>query len=206
MRRAIYLEHPMRLSLTAAVVAVGLCLIVAGVAQAAVRNVCWTHPTTNTDGSALPVSQITKTTVVWGPSATDMPNSKIVTGTATCTTLDLAPGTWFIAAKTTANNNDSNLSAVVSNVVPQPTPNPPVVTVQPVVAGLNMSPAYKILPDGSRSSVVAGFVPVGTGCSGPIVFTYRNKGYRIVPREAVRWWNPPLADVTSPPPVAAPCA
>lgn len=196
----------MRLSLTAAVVAVGLCLLVAGVSQAAVRQVCWTHPTTNTDGSALPVSQITRTTIAWGASDTNMPNTKIVTGTATCTSIDFASGTWAVAGRTTANGNDSNYSQVVQVVIPQPTPNPPVLTVQAVVADLNMSPAYKILADGSRSSVVAGFVPVGTGCGGPVVFKYRDREYRIVPREAVKWWNPPLADVRSPPPVAAPCA
>lgn len=196
----------MRITLTAVVVAAGLCLIVAGVVQAAVRTVTWTHPTTNTDGSALPVSQITQTTIVWGPSATNMSNSKVVTGTATSTTLDLAAGTWFVAGKTTANGNDSNLSIPVQHVVAQPTPNPPVLTVQAVVAGLNMSPVFKVLADGSRSSVVAGFVKVGTGCGGPVLFTYRKIGYRVVPRETVQWWNPPLADVQSPPPVAAPCA
>jgi hypothetical protein len=185
----------MRLNLTAAVVAVGLCLLVAGVSEAAVRIVSWTHPTTNTDGSALPVSQITRTTVAWGPSETDMPNTKVVTGTATSTTIDLAPGTWVVAAKTTANGNDSNYSRVVQ-----------VVTVQAVVAGINMAPAYKLLADGSRSQVVAGFVKVGTACSGPTLFSYRNRGYRLVENKSVLWWSPTLADVRNPPPVAAPCA
>lgn len=196
----------MRLSFVSTIVAVGLCLIVAGVSQAAVRTVSWTHPTTNVDGSALPLTQITRTIVVWGASSTAMTNSKIVTGTATSTTLDLVPGTWFIGARTTANGNDSAVSNVVQVVIAQPTPNPPVVTVQAVVAGLNMAPAFKILSDGSRSSVIAGFVPVGTGCGGPVVFKYRKLDYRTVPREAVKWWNPPLADVQSPPAVAAPCA
>lgn len=196
----------MRLNLTATVVAVGLCLLVAGVVQAAVRTVSWVNPTTNTDGSALPATQITSTTVVWGTSSAAMTNSKVVTGAATSTTIDLAPGTWFVGARTTANGNTSLVSNIVQVVIPQPTPNPPVVTVQAVVAGLNMAPAFKILADGTRSSVIAGFVPVGTGCGGPILFTYRKIGYRIVPRETVRWWNPPLADVQSPPPVAAPCA
>lgn len=194
------------IKLAAAVVAAGLCLLVAGVSQAAVRTVSWTHPTANTDGSGLPVSQITGTTVVWGTSSTAMTSSKFVTGTATSTTLDLAPGTWFVGARTTANGNTSAVSNVVQVVIPQPTPNPPVVTVQAVVAGLNMAPAFKILADGSRSSVIAGFVKVGTGCGGPVLFTYRKLGYRTVPRETVQWWNPPLADVQSPPPVAAPCA
>lgn len=198
----------MRRNPVAAFVAVvGLCLLFAGVAQAAVRQVCWTHPTTNTDGSALPVSQITRTTVAWGPSETDMPNTKIVTGTATCTTIDFAPATWVVAARTTANGNDSNYSRAVQVVIPQPTPNPPVVTVQAVVAGLNMSPAYKILPDGTRSQVVVGFVPIGTACDdGPVVFSYRNKPYRKVAANKVKWWSPTLADVRSPPPVAAACA
>lgn len=194
----------MRISLTAALVAAGLCLL-AGLAQAATVTISWVHPTTNTDGSTLPVSAITKTTIVYGTTSA-MTNSKVVTGTATSTTLDLAPGTWYVAAKTTAYTNDSNLSAVVTHVVAQPIPNPPVITVTAVVAGLNMSPAFKVLADNSRSSVIAGFVKVGTPCSGPIVFKYRDLPYRIVPRETISWWKPPLADVQSPPRVAAPCA
>lgn len=196
----------MRISLTATVVAVGLCLLFAGVSQAAVRTFTWVHPTTNSDGSALPLSQITRTTLVWGASETALTNSKVVTGSATTTTLDLAPGTWYVAAKTTANGNDSPHSNVLQVVIAQPVPNPPTLSVVPVVAGLNMSPAYKILADGSRSQVVAGFVPVGTACSGPIVFRYRDKPYRKVPRESVKWWNPPLTDVQAPPPVAVACA
>ena len=196
----------MRLSLTAAVVAAGLCLLIAGVSQAAVRTFTWVHPTTNTDGSALPLSQITRTTLVWGVSATTMTSSKVVTGTATTTTLDLAAGTWYVGAKTTANGNDSDVSNVVQVVIAQPVPNPPTLSVVAVVAGLNMSPVYKILPDGTRSQIVSGFVPVGTACSGPIVFSYRNKPYRKVPNSVVRWWSPTLADVRSPPSVAVACA
>lgn len=196
----------MRLNFTATIVAVGLCLLIAGVSQAAVRTVSWTHPTMNTDASVLPVSQITGTTVVWGTSTTALTNSKLVTGTATSTTIDFGPGTWFVAARTNANGNSSAVSNIAQVVIPQPTPNPPIVSVQAVVAGLNMSPAFKILADGTRSSVIAGFVPVGTGCGGPSVFKYRKLGYHIVPRETVQWWNPSLADVRSPPVVAAPCA
>jgi hypothetical protein len=197
----------MRRNPVAAFVAVvGLCLLFSGLAQAATVTVSWTNPTTNTDGSALPASAITRTTIVYGTTSA-MTSNKVVTGSATSTTLDLAPGTWYVAAKSTANGNDSNLSAVVTYVVAQPTPNPPTgLSVVAVVAGLNMAPAYKILADGSRSTVVAGFVKVGTACSGPVVFTYRNKGYRAVPNKAVSWWSPTLADVRSPPPVAAPCA
>jgi hypothetical protein len=202
----------MRINLTAAVVAGGLCLLVAGliasVAQAATVTVTWTNPTANTDGSALPATQITRTTVVWGASASALTGSKVVTGSASSTTIDLAPGTWFVAARTTANGNDSALSTVVQHIIVQPTPNPPTgLSVVAVVAGLNMSPAYKILDGGERSQVVAGFVPVGTACDdGPVVFRYRDRAYRRISAGKVQWWNPPLADVRSPPPVAAPCA
>lgn len=196
----------MRLNLPATVVAVGLCLIFAGVSGAATVTVSWTNPTANIDGSALPSTQITKTTIVYGTTSS-MTSSKIVTGAATSTTLDLAPGAWFIAAKTTANGNDGNLSTVVTHMVPQPTPNPPTgLSVVAVVADLNMSPAFKVLADNTRSSVVAGFVRVGTPCSGPSLFKYRDLAYCIVPREALSWWKPSLADVRSPPRVAAPCA
>lgn len=189
------------------IVAAALCLLLAGVAEAAQRDICWTHPTANTDGSPLPLSQITRTTVVWGASATAMTNSKVVTGTATCTVVDLAPGTWFIAARTTANSNDSALSAVIQHVITQPTPNPPTgLSVVPVVAGLNMSPAYKILPNGERSQVVAGFVPVGVRCAGPTLFRYRDRDYRAVPARRVKWWNLTPADARNPPPVAVACA
>jgi len=196
----------MRLSFTATIVAVGLCLLLAGVSQAAVRTVSWTHPTYNTDGSALPVAQITGTTVVWGTSATAMTSSKLVTGTATSTTIDFGPGTWFVAARTNANGNSSAVSNVAQVVIPQPTPNPPIVTVQAVVAGINMSPAYKILADGTRSQVVAGFVSVGSACDGPVVFKYRELSYREIATARVSWWKPTLADVRSPPRVAVACA
>lgn len=186
--------------------AVGLCLLFAGAVQAAVRTFTWVHPTTNSDGSTLPLSQITRTTLVWGQSETALTNSKVVTGSATTTTLDLAPGTWYVAAKTTANGNDSPNSNVLQIVIAQPVPNPPTLSVVPVVAGLNMSPAYKILADGTRSQVVAGFVPVGRACTGPVLFTYRKKSYRRVTLKPLEWWSPTLADVQSPPPVAAACA
>lgn len=192
------------------IVAAGLCLIGLGIgvsdADAAVRTFNWVHPTANSDGSALPLSQITRTTLVWGASQTALTNSKVVTGTATTTTLDLSPGTWYVAAKTTANGNDSPNSNVLQIVIPQPVPNAPTLSVVAVVAGLNMSPAYKILESGARSQVVAGFVPVGTACDGPVVFKYRNRSYRKIASNKVLWWNPPLADVRSPPPVAVPCA
>lgn len=125
-----------------------LCLSFA--AAGATKTVTWVNPTQNTDGSSLPSSAITRTTVVWGTSATTLTNSKVVAGAATSTTVDLAPGTWFVGAKTTANGNDSGLSNVFQIVVPQPTPNPP--------TGLTVteSVAHEIRWDASKFAMVLG--------------------------------------------------
>lgn len=171
-----------------------LLLAVVGVAGAAIRTVSWTNPTQNADGSALPASAIARTTVVWGPSATQLTSSKAVAGAATATTLDLAPGTHYVAARTTANGTDSDLSNIVQVVVPQPKPNPPVVTVTEVVAGVRDTPAFRLTAAGGRGSAVVGFVPAGTACVGPQLFTYRGKGYRKVPVTAVKWWATQATD------------
>lgn len=163
-------------------------------AQADTKTVTWTNPTTNTNGSALSASSITRTTVYWGSSASAMTSSKIVAGAATSTTVDLAPGTWYVGAKTTANGNDSALSNVVQVVIPQPTPNPPVVAVAEVVAGVSETPAYKLTWTGSRGSAVVGFVPKGTACIGPQLLTYRGLGYRKVPASSVKWWATKATD------------
>lgn len=193
----------MRFNVTAAVA--GLCLLIAGLVQADTVPVTWSNPTANTNGSALPVSSITRTTIIWAAvplgEGIATTGTKVVLGSATSTTIELPPGTWYVGARTTANGNDSGLSNVIQRVVVQPTPNPPVLSVVPVVAGLNMSPAYKILADGKRSEVVAGFVRTGTACSGPVIWRYRSKDYRRVPRASVTWWNTPWTTE-----VAAPCA
>lgn len=178
-----------------------LCLLVVGVSEAATKTCSVTLPTTNTDGSALPASQITRSTCYWGASASAMTNSKVIAGAGTSTTIDLAPGTWFMGAKTTANGNESAMSNIVQVVIPQPTPNPPVLTVTEVVAGINMSPAYRVTASGERGTTVIGFVPVGTACTGPVVYTYRAKSYRKVARSAVKWWGTAPTDE-----VAAACA
>lgn len=80
------------------------------------------------------------------------------------------------------------------------TPPPAGPLVVAVVTGQNMAPVYRINANGSRGDVVIGFVPVGTPCSGPVVYTYRSRGFRRIAPTAVRWWN--TASTTS---AAAPC-
>ena len=80
------------------------------------------------------------------------------------------------------------------------TPPPTGPLVVAVVTGQNMAPVYRINVNGSRGDIVIGFVPVGTACLGPVVYTYRSNGYRRIEPGKVRWWG--TASTTN---AAAPC-
>jgi hypothetical protein len=107
---------------------------------------------------------------------------------ATITVNSIAPGQMCARAYTLANGNESGPSVVGTKLVPQPTPNPPVFTTIAVVANANVAPAYKIMADGTRSTVLAGFVPVGKACTGGVAFTYRGATFRKVAQADVQWW------------------
>jgi hypothetical protein len=72
---------------------------------------------------------------------------------------------------------------------PPPPPKPPVLVVAEVVAGVGVSPVFRILQDGSRSTTVAGFVQAGKPCLPPTVFRYRGRDYQKVDPMYVKWWS-----------------
>lgn len=163
------------------------CLVFfSGLAQAADKTVSWHNPTQNTDGSSLPPELIDKTTVVWAPTQAGLPAStttKVATGSVTSTTITLTPGTWFVAAKTTAKNgNTSVLSAAFQVVVSDPVPNPPTgvtVTSQETTAFqvVGTLDKFVLLPVGT--------VPAGTECNP----TQSVNGHNGVPRASVAWFG-----------------
>ena len=162
----------------------------------------WTLATTCQDGSPASACPLTAVRVETGPSATG-PWTTLATlsGTATTYTRTGAPaGTnWYRVVAVAATG--SAASNAVSAVTTPPAPNPPVLTVAEVVAGVTMTPAFRVLADGSRSSVVVGFVTAGTPCIPPTLFRYRGRDYQRVDPARVRWW------ASSPSPnVAAACA
>lgn len=190
---------------TAAVLAAVCFGALSTTAQAAVVTASWTHPTSRTDGSALPLSAITATRVEHGTcngSAFGVRNGEIIVpAPATSAQFNLPSGTHCIRAFTQAGSLESAPSAVVVHVVPVAPPNPPVLTVAQV-AGMNDVAVYKFAATtNSRSTAVAGFAPVGVACVGDQVFTYRGQSYRRVSRNDVKWWG-----VTPSDNVAAPCA
>lgn len=169
-------------------------LLLPAMSLAGTATATWTHPTTNTDGSVLPLAEITSTRVEWGTCSGTAFGTKagevVVPAPAATTTINNLPaGETCFRAFTLANGNVSGPSAVQVKIVPAPTPNPPTFTTIAVVANANVAPAYKILASGARSDVLAGFVPTGRACTGNVVFTYRGVPFRKVARADVAWWG-----------------
>ena len=200
---------PLRAGIAFIVCAVGLMalLCVATLARAADANLSWTLATQNTDGSTIPASgagSLTGTRVEWGSCVgtafgTAAGTVTVPTPATTHTVTGLGVATYcFRAFSRNSYGVESNPSGVVSKIVPAPTPNPPVLAV-PVIAGMLQTPVYSVAANGKMSTFV-GFVDVGATCSGPVLFTYRSKAFREVPRASVKLWGSTTLRL------AAPCA
>lgn len=89
--------------------------------------VSWTHPTLNTDGTAIPAGAITATVIDYGTTAGGpYPNSVSVPYPAVTVTIPVpSPGTYFFTAKTRTTYGDSNATPEVSVGVTFQPPRPP---------------------------------------------------------------------------------
>jgi hypothetical protein len=75
-------------------------------------TVRWTAPTTNTNGSAL--TNLARFKIVYGSSSTSLTQSYMVDDpTRRSATINLAPGTWYFAARAV---NTSNVESANSNI------------------------------------------------------------------------------------------
>lgn len=175
----------------------------------------WTNADKYSNGTPLPLSQIVGVEIdciAFTPngSTTAQPctagRKTAPAPTTAAQTYDFDVGTVPVTGGTYAFVARTKVAAALSDATPQATwlfaavkPNPPqnFATV-PVVAGLHVSPAYRILRDGSRGEQVAGFLAVGSQCTGRVVFEYRGQKYRRVKPEDVQWWNTrPTTDVAA---------
>jgi len=172
----------------------------------------YTLPTTYSNGAALPVTAIagfdaqcssfTPTNgtagacTIAGGSVTGAVTSIVLTGTISPT-----GGSACFQVRTRATNGEvSTWTAPKCKTFAAVPPSEPGNVTVAVVIGVNTSPVFGVLADGSRSQAVAGFIAPDQKC-GPIVrFTYRGKPYRDVDPNDVRWWN--TARTTR---VAGPC-
>ncbi len=129
-------------------------------------TVSWTNPTTRTDGTALPSSQIGSTRVEWGTCSGSAFGSALgnqsATGTATSTIINnLAPGTYcFRAATVDAAGLQSGWSNIASKVVPVAPPSPPVIVTVATTAYV-----FKVTQRGLLKLVKSGTVPLGVACT-----------------------------------------
>ena len=177
--------------------ALALATVTAGAADV---TVTWTHPTQNTDGTALPLASIASTRVEYGSCSGSAFGTKAgevtVTAPGTTATITLAPGTHCFRAYTrtvaAAGGLESGPSNAASKVVPFPPPNPPVITVVNIVAyEIQYHPVH-----GPRLGRNVGTVPLGTACGVAITGDYHE-----VPLDAVTLSKMPKSAI-----VVAQCA
>ncbi len=111
-----------------------VCAVPLAIAVGTSAHASWTAPTTYTDGSALPASDIASYTMSWAPAGGQAgPSGSInVAATATTATVPVACGsvTFTIAVTTTATAKYPSATSSPSSGVPYATgvtcsPNPP---------------------------------------------------------------------------------
>jgi hypothetical protein len=105
---------------------------------------------------------------------------------------------YAACATCTAESLPSNAASKMATRPPL-VPDAPVITIA-VVIGLDHAPVYSIVSGNKRGGEVIGFVPVGTECTGNVLFRFRGDSYRRVSCADVKTWD---VQCRNP---AAPCA
>lgn len=175
-------------------------------ALAVTQQFDWTTPTARVDGSALSASQVAGYEIAcvgWKPTGgvrgacTQFPTffsagaggvAVVITGT-----IPASGGTayWTVRTKDT-DGLFSNPTPEVSKVFPNTSPpNPPSNVTVAAITGSTFTPAYKYSVSSvgvaTRSTTLAGLVPLGSPCQPVTLFTYRAKPYKQVLQSAVLW-------------------
>lgn len=187
--------------------------VIAWAAQADVRTVNATAPTSRTDGSALPAAQIAgyefscKGFTPTGGAAGACPAATVPFLTTTL------PTQWTVQVPTTgglmcfqarAKTTDglfSDYAAATSPCIAFPAipANPPGSVTVAVNIQVNVTPVYTLTAAGNMSSALAGFAAVGMPCQAPTAITYRGfKWYRIDAANVKRWATPVTAKFIAP--------
>jgi hypothetical protein len=154
-------------------------LLVSTAAFGGTLNVTWTNPTTRTDNT--PLTNLASIKIYYGTSASSLMQSKVVPVPATSTTIDVAPGTWYVAATAIdATGLESARTSTVSAVVPVAPPSPP--------TGLSTTGtvAFNIIKQQNRFVLLpVGTVPAGVACD----TSQGVNGHYVVPRDQVSWYG-----------------
>jgi hypothetical protein len=163
-------------------------MAIPALSHAGTATLTWVAPTQNVDGT--PITAALTYRVFGGVQGQS--KSLITTTSAVTYTHTSAPNgvTYCYHVTAVANGLESAPSNEACKAIPVPPPsppNPPSSLVVAVVAALNMNPVYRINADGTRGTTVIGFVPTGSECYGPTVYTYRGRTYKRV--KNVTWWG-----------------
>jgi len=167
----------------------------------------WIAPTQRVDGSPIPPGALTYR--VYGArqgTPRSVPLTSALTAQSWVHSLTGAFGqTWCYHVTAFEGGLESAPSGEACKTfapAPPSPPQPPTLTVVGVGRRADWSPVFRIsATTGARGSSVLGMAQVGTPCSGPLAFRYRNHNWYRVDPAAVDWWgSPELAAL-----VAAPC-
>ena len=181
-------------------------------AQAApTAPISFTIPTANTDGTALPASQILGYDVQcssWTPTGgtagtcTQFPATAITAPSLATTitgAIPLTGGKACFQVRTRSTGGTGPWSIEACKTYAASLPNPPGNVTVAVVIGINMAPVYKLTSTGKRSADPAGFISVPVECIGPVLFTFRGLSFRKVDYTKVQFWGTvPDANVAAP--------
>jgi chitodextrinase len=160
-------------------------MLLAFAAHASTASVSWTHPTQNTDGTAIPASgtgALASSRVEFGSCGGGgtfgtAAGQVTVNAPATSTTITgLAPATTYcfrVFARNTFGN-ESEASNVASKTTPTPTPNPPVLSATITVAYSTMQRARR-----THIRQVVGTVEIGAPCVDNLIRTPQGDFYEI---------------------------
>lgn len=157
-------------------------------ALAGTATLTWTAPTLNTDGTTI-VGAITYK--VYGAI---QGQTKLLLGSPTLLTFTHNPAggaTWCYDVTANVAAQESAHSVEACKLIPMPVPNPPTNVTIAAVTGATFTPAYKYVVStlgvATRSTTLAGLVPLGAPCGTATLFSYRKKPYKQVPQTEVLW-------------------
>lgn len=172
-------------------------------------DLTWNPCTSNTDGSSL--TDLAGYRLFYGASDSDLAASIDIPDPSLSAyrAQNMTAGTWFfglkcyntagvesdlsnVVSKTLAEESTQTVSQTVTWTVKAATKVPSAPTnlavAESQIAGLESSLVFKLTATGKRSTEIVGAVPVGTACSGNVLFYYRDKPYRKVSAASVKWW------------------
>jgi hypothetical protein len=185
-------------------------VLLAAPSFSAPAGLSYTRPTQYTDGSPLPVGDITRYDIecvsftptggTSGACPTISPTTLAGNATSGTVTLTIPAGggaACFRLRTVVTSGATSDWSNTACKTFAPATPNPPGSVTVAVVIGITVTPVYKLAGGISRSTFV-GFADLGVPCADRVEYSWRGHEFREIPRESVYWWEETTGRVVAP--------